>query len=132
MNDTYGHAIGDEVLKHIVNVTKSCIRDSDVIGRTGGEEFAICCPDMPHSAGAEVAEKIRKAIAVTPYKGQIVEIDVSASFGVCSVLSPIMVKPDAMLDMADKALYVAKMSGRNKVCAAPAFVGRPGKFEQAA
>lgn len=115
VNDTYGHHVGDLVLKHIVTVAKNNIRKSDIITRYGGEEFAIFLPHTYVKGAIDVAEKIRKMIANTPYLLNDKKINVTSSFGVYGVefyckedLEDIMIK-------ADRALYKAKESGRNKV-----------------
>lgn len=127
VNDTHGHAVGDEVLKHVAKVATGVVRASDIIGRMGGEEFAICLPDASLDAGLRTAEKVRAALEAKPYIGLNVEISVTASFGVCTARSVTMTKPDLMLDLADKALYLAKQAGRNKVCAAPHVIGETGR-----
>ncbi len=121
VNDNYGHAVGDMALKHVANVVRNNIRSSDIFGRIGGEEFAIGCPKTSHRAGMDVAEKIRKAVESAPYLHNHKEIPLTVSLGVCSMVAPFSIKPNTMMEVADKALYLAKMTGRNKVCTAPSF-----------
>jgi diguanylate cyclase (GGDEF)-like protein len=114
-NDAYGHACGDQVLAKVLAACREQLRTSDHIGRLGGEEFAILLPEIGGEA-VEVAEKLRRRIAslVVDYGSQIIQA--SASFGVA-----ILVDQDtSFADIsarADTALYEAKNSGRNKVCA---------------
>jgi diguanylate cyclase (GGDEF)-like protein len=115
VNDTYGHAAGDEALKHTVAICRRELRASDVFGRIGGEEFGILMPECSREQGGAVANRIRHAIATTP-----VELDpqaiitISASFGLaCSGTSGYVLKQ--LCADADAALYRAKRSGRNRL-----------------
>jgi len=112
INDTYGHGKGDQVLATVGQVTAGAIRASDFAGREGGEEFVVLLPATDRDQGAVVAESLRKAIAMI----QVTDIDrsITASFGV-AVLPDDATEPDALLRCADRALYVAKSRGRNRV-----------------
>jgi diguanylate cyclase (GGDEF)-like protein len=111
INDTQGHGIGDDVLTACVSACRKHLRSSDFLGRLGGEEFAILLPNTNLDGGAEVAGKLREAIAaLTADFG----FNVSASFGVATRQG----KHDdieAMLERADQAMYAAKRAGRNQV-----------------
>lgn len=115
VNDTYGHHIGDQVLKHIVTIAKNNIRKSDIIARYGGEEFAIFLPQTYVKGAIEVAEKIRRIIANTPYLLDIKEIKVTSSFGVYGFEFYCKEELEEIIIKADRALYKAKENGRNKV-----------------
>jgi diguanylate cyclase (GGDEF)-like protein len=112
VNDTLGHAIGDELLRQVAARVKSAVRENDVIARFGGDEFAVLQSDVEdfEAAGA-LAAKIGK-ILVEPYVIEGNEVHVSASIGI-SRYSPEVARPDAMMVQADLALYRAKEDGRN-------------------
>ena len=115
INDTYGHNIGDLVLQKIAQISRIVLRDIDIIGRIGGEEFAILLPQTNLEDSIKVAERLRIEIS----KGKIVlEKEVlenfTASFGIVSAHKNSTI--DELLIKADKALYAAKESGRNRVC----------------
>ncbi|MCB6183566.1 sensor domain-containing diguanylate cyclase [Leeia sp. TBRC 13508] len=117
VNDTYGHLAGDEVLKTVAKRVKSLVRALDVVGRYGGEEFALILPDTDLEGGLTLAERIRETIAADPVPFGDIEIPVSASLGV-SQFSPEMTNYELMVQAADQALYEAKHNGRNQVVAA--------------
>lgn len=114
VNDTYGHAIGDVVLQHIAGAMKAALRISDVPGRLGGEEFAILLPHTSLPDGLVIAERIRQSVEQTTIYASGNEIRITISIGV-SVVCPDYT-PDEALQQADDVLYVAKKSGRNRVC----------------
>jgi diguanylate cyclase (GGDEF)-like protein/PAS domain S-box-containing protein len=110
VNDTYGHLIGDDVLKKIVQIGKENIRESDLIARWGGEEFMILQTDIPSKEALVLAERLRQAIESHIFKdvGKV-----TASFGVATFRND--EKTDSFLKRVDDALYSAKTSGKNKV-----------------
>lgn len=112
INDTYGHAGGDSVLKAVAKAVQAELRDSDLFGRMGGEEFAIILPDADNRAAMAVAEKLRHALLALTFPGSHPPITVSASFGVAT-LDPGADDLDSLLLKADEALYEAKAIGRN-------------------
>ena len=116
INDTYGHQAGDLVLQQLSDVCRQTMREIDIIGRLGGEEFAILLPEANGAQAQEAAERLREVIAATVVRlEQDVSISFTASIGVAA-----LVAADhgvaAMLKRADEALYTAKNSGRNRVC----------------
>lgn len=116
-NDNFGHATGDQVLQVMARVILRCTRDTDIAGRIGGEEFAICCPETSLEGAALLAERIRAMLAQ-----ERLDIDeqchsVTASFGVSS-LCDLDKTFDALLNRADRMMYQAKNSGRNQVLSA--------------
>ena len=115
INDTFGHAKGDEVLAAVGAVVPTAIRASDFAGRFGGEEFALILPGTGRSGAAEVAEKVRAAIAAIEVDG--IDRRLSASFGV-AVLPEDAGEPGALFRAADRALYEAKRAGRDRVALA--------------
>lgn len=110
INDTYGHETGDKVLIAISKLVKNTIRKDDTVFRIGGEEFTIILPETTVDDAFLVAEKVRKAIEENPvYK----DIKITISSGVAD--SNCDTTPSSIYQQADKALYKAKNSGRNKV-----------------
>lgn len=118
INDSHGHKLGDIVLKKLADICKQTLREVDIIGRVGGEEFAILLPETDQQLAAEVAERLRAAIADTkiPMKDGL-PVQFSVSIGVASLVSKDD-NMDVLLNRADQALYEAKETGRNKVCVA--------------
>lgn len=118
VNDTHGHAVGDEVLRHTVSICRRELRESDVFGRLGGEEFGILMPACPRDHGIEVASRIRRALVENPVRQDAQHtIMVSASFGLaCSDISGYQLHQ--LFGDADTALYRAKEGGRNQLVAA--------------
>ncbi|KRB50160.1 diguanylate cyclase [Rhizobium sp. Root708] len=113
VNDTHGHAAGDQVLHAVAETCKANLRAGDLFGRLGGEEFAILLPHINRDGAAAVAEKVRLAIASRPIAGAFGELNVTASFGI-SALSIITKDIETMLAQADAAMYHAKHNGRNR------------------
>lgn len=113
INDTFGHAAGDSVLTNTVKACFSHLRETDYLGRMGGEEFAALLPSTNRSGALEVAEKLRGAIERLKFVFGEKEISVTASFGVVS-LDPSNRDFTTMLGHADEALYAAKSAGRNR------------------
>ena len=115
INDSHGHQIGDLVLKKLAEVCKGILREIDIIGRVGGEEFAVLLPETGEEAGAEAAERIRAAIescTVPMSNGSPIRFNVS--IGVAS-LSEQEHSVDVLIARADKALYQSKDAGRNRI-----------------
>jgi diguanylate cyclase (GGDEF)-like protein len=117
VNDSYGHPAGDVVLRTLVDVCKRQLRDSDMLGRLVGVEFAILLPRTGLEDAAMVAERMRAAIAATPVKLDRAMITLSASFGVTTIRADD--SSVTLLARADEALRTAKNSGRNRVELAP-------------
>lgn len=113
VNDTYGHAMGDEVLKHVVRGIQQCVRSTDVVFRYGGEEFVILLSNTGEQGGFRLAERIRQNIARTGCRYGQKTIYVTLSAGVHS-LGPQDSYQD-LFNLADTALYQAKNGGRNQV-----------------
>ena len=113
INDTHGHAAGDTVLLATVKTCLAHLRETDYIGRMGGEEFAALLPNTDRSGALEAAEKLRLAIERLKYDFGQQHLSVTASFGVVS-LDPSNRDYKTMLGHADEALYEAKSGGRNR------------------
>ena len=112
VNDTLGHAAGDGVLREIASRLGASVRPADVVGRVGGEEFLVVLPGCDHLRALGVAERLRVAVSREPVRALGREIPVTASFGVAGRRGP--VGPEALVALADAALYAAKRAGRNR------------------
>jgi diguanylate cyclase (GGDEF)-like protein len=121
INDTYGHGVGDQVLKEIAVVAKDSLRQVDILGRYGGEEFLIILPETEPEGGEIVAQRLREKIASTPIRSAGEDITVTASFGVSGYMTSKLHSLSArevleeIIKQADDALYQAKRLGRNRV-----------------
>jgi diguanylate cyclase (GGDEF)-like protein len=118
VNDTHGHPVGDLTLQQLVHVCRETLREEDVVGRLGGEEFAVLLPETGDTRAGEVAERLRLAIerAAVPLP-QGAALHVTVSIGV-AILEPDDVGIDMVLGRADRALYQAKNTGRNRIVVA--------------
>ena len=116
INDTFGHAAGDTVLASVAAAVQSVLRGTDLIGRLGGEEFAVLLPNTALPGAMEAAEKIRKAVGALRFTFGEQEIGITTSLGVAA-LDPSTREAESLLAHADKALYEAKDAGRNRVSA---------------
>lgn len=110
VNDTFGHQIGDEVLKGLSSIMKSCIRSTDILGRWGGEEFMIISPSTNIDGAFTLSESIRSKIEETTFK---TVNRVTVSVGIAQINSDLDEK--SIITKADKALYKAKKNGRNRI-----------------
>jgi diguanylate cyclase (GGDEF)-like protein len=113
INDTYGHAIGDEVIREVAARLRDSARDCDLLGRYGGEEFAILAPETGAAATA-LAERLRAAVSAEPVLTEVGPVTVTISVGVAHTDDG-GCELSAVLASADEALYQAKRSGRNRV-----------------
>lgn len=112
INDTYGHQVGDDVLRQLAQVLQGCTRSTDFVARYGGEEFVVLLPEAHEQAeGQLVAEKIRKAVEDTPF-AEVGRVTVSVGHSVSHASDA---AGKAVVARADEALYNAKGSGRNRV-----------------
>jgi diguanylate cyclase (GGDEF)-like protein len=111
INDTYGHVAGDAALCHVASSMRAVVREVDVCARYGGEEFCVILPRCSRDDALEVAERVREAIASIPVPrvGQV-----TASFGVATYPVDAQAKED-LVEMSDRAMYLAKAAGRNRV-----------------
>jgi diguanylate cyclase (GGDEF)-like protein/PAS domain S-box-containing protein len=114
VNDTYGHAAGDQTLKAVADYCSSHLRGTDVLGRYGGEEFVVLLPETTGPAACEAAERLRRGIEALAVPIAARTVKVTASLGVAA-LDPTHPTLDNLLDCADQALYEAKSAGRNEI-----------------
>lgn len=119
VNDTYSHAAGDEVLKHFVATIQRHLRDTDELGRLGGEEFSILLPQTSAEGAAMMAERLRSAVESSPAVFGPTRIAITVSIGGVQSQAGSAPEVDALLARADEAMYAAKQGGRNRVVWAP-------------
>ena len=116
VNDTHGHAVGDDVLRGVANVLRSCMRESDVLGRWGGEEFIILMPDTQTHEGLIALNRLRRQLAQSPPAGNLPLLRVTLSAGVAAHRAGDSL--EHLIERADRALYTAKDAGRDRCMAA--------------
>jgi diguanylate cyclase (GGDEF)-like protein len=114
VNDTYGHDIGDVVLRQVAATLRREARTEDLVARMGGEEFLVIAPDTTLSAALHLAERLRNAVARTPFTSGAVSHTSTISVGVAQ-RDRAMTRVDELLKVADEGLYEAKRAGRNRV-----------------
>ncbi len=120
VNDTHGHAAGDQVLKAVAEVLVDSVRPMDTVARIGGEEFAIVLPNCLPAVAPTVAERVRRRVAqrqIALPEGQTIAVTVSLG----GAFAPPWVRssPTLWLERADRQLYLAKSRGRNRACIEP-------------
>jgi len=115
INDTHGHAVGDEVLKGVSRIFQDSIRGSDLAARYGGEEFTLMLPETTLDDAVHSAEKIRALIESKPLQTRAGPIAVTVSVGVSTAPDPEIPSARELIVVADGALYRAKRGGRNQV-----------------
>lgn len=118
VNDTYGHHVGDVALQSLMATSRQALRDWDILGRMGGEEFAVLLPETDATQSLDVAERLRMAVAATGIPiddGKVVHMTISTGIATANDGD---ITVDGLLERADKALYEAKRSGRDRVCVA--------------
>ncbi len=123
VNDTYGHAVGDEVLRQVAERLSKQVRAYDWVGRWGGEEFLIVLPGTGLPEACAAAERLRQCLAATPATiagGRTIALSASLGVASLSVTEAAEVSLDEVVRQADRALYRAKAQGRNQVCLAEA------------
>ena len=116
LNDTFGHAVGDHVLREVAQAIAEAVREDDVPARFGGEEFAVLLRNPSPEVAVEVGERVRRAVSTLDLRRLGVP-GVCVSVGVAVATSPEM-PLDVVIDEADRALYRAKRGGRDRVVAA--------------
>lgn len=113
VNDTHGHAAGDDVLRELARLLKRFIRSSDLAARLGGEEFVVVMPDTGVGGAEAITSRLRRGVA----ESTGVKTPITVSIGVAELQGP-NDTPERLLRRADDALYEAKRGGRNRVIAA--------------
>ena len=115
VNDTYGHATGDVVIKELGEILRRMKRETDIVARFGGEEFCVLCEETDTEGAAQLAERIREELEATIFQTELGRLNVTASIGVATFPNDAMTER-ALFETSDRALYAAKHSGRNRVC----------------
>jgi diguanylate cyclase (GGDEF)-like protein len=117
VNDTYGHATGDVVIKELGNVLRRVKRDTDIVARFGGEEFCVLCEETETEGAVMLAERTRDELKQTTFNTELGKLQVTVSLGVATFPRDAKTAGD-LFEAADRALYAAKHGGRNQVCIA--------------
>lgn len=117
INDTYGHIVGDAVLKGIAGILSQSLRSIDMCARFGGEEFCLMLPETTKEQAFAVAERIRLRVEEAKIMAYNESLACTISIGIASYPDDAE-QANALIDKADKALYRAKAQGRNRVCVA--------------
>lgn len=112
VNDQYGHLVGDEVLKGVGEVLREVMRETDLAGRWGGEEFLVISPNTEQAQAAALGERLLEAIR---NKAAANDIHVTVSIGIATITPPVENASEQLLQIADKNLYRAKAEGRNRI-----------------
>jgi two-component system, cell cycle response regulator len=131
VNDTYGHPVGDAVLQGVARVLRRETRESDLVCRFGGEEFAVVMPETNPQDALKLSERIRIAVGETRWP-RVPQLHVTVSMGVIGATAPgVLPNPEDWIELCDRQLYAAKHNGRNRI--AHAFVpdSRPGELKAA-
>jgi two-component system, cell cycle response regulator len=127
INDTYGHAVGDIVLRRVAGELQASVRTEDLVARFGGEEWIIMTRGIDADGAKAFAERIRAIIQRAVINAESVRVPVTMSLGVAHTqLAPDITSPDMLIEAADVALYAAKRGGRNRV-----EVAYPGRYNNA-
>jgi diguanylate cyclase (GGDEF)-like protein len=115
VNDTYGHSVGDQALRHLVKICRDNLREEDIFARYGGEEFCALLPETDASTAKEVAERLRYNIESTPMELDEQLLHLSVSIGLSGIDARQETDIEPWLERADQAMYRAKEQGRNRV-----------------
>jgi diguanylate cyclase (GGDEF)-like protein len=115
VNDAYGHAAGNQTLAMLAEVCRNELREVDLLGRYGGEEFVALLPETDLDGGRQAAERLRRAVAKSGHGHDHGPTTITISLGV-AVLADSDETLAALIDRADRAMYLAKRTGRNRVC----------------
>ncbi len=115
INDRFSHSVGDQVLMKVAEILQSNLRQTDVAGRYGGEEFLLILPNTDNAAALQVCEKLRACVREYDWSRIAPGLEVTISMGICA--HPEARSHEELLQMADRFLYAAKNTGRNKVMA---------------
>ncbi len=114
VNDNYSHAVGDHVLRTMADRWRKAVREVDILGRYGGDEFVVLLPETEMDSAIQVADRLRQVICSTPIETPAGDIPVTVSVGVAAINEDISTF-DILMEKADEIMYTAKTSGRNRV-----------------
>ena len=116
VNDTHGHEVGNQALRHLAEILRYEVRTTDVVCRYGGEEFALIFPETHLNLAVKVADRIRLQIQNTPASTEAGALDLTVSMGASVYMKTSSLDVDEFVDSVDKYLYEAKQAGRNCIC----------------
>jgi len=116
VNDTFGHAEGDQVLCRVSSLLKTSVRKKDIVARYGGEEFILILPEARLDETFVIAERIRRLVEETLFEVGKTQVHLTLSMGISNFPSHRVKSKEELVEMADQALYDAKRGGRNRVC----------------
>jgi len=125
VNDTYGHPVGDVVLKGVARIIREKARDTDVVARYGGEEFAVVMPETDQKGAQAIAERIREAVRAENFQTELGPLKVTISLGIATFPEDAGEK-QGLVELADQSLYFAKRNGRNQVVTADRLAKKAG------
>jgi len=114
VNDTYGHSTGDVVIRELGQILQRLKRETDVVARFGGEEFCVLCEETDAEGAMHLAERVRQELEQTVFETELGKLKVTCSLGVATYPDHAKLR-DGLFDAADRALYQAKHTGRNRV-----------------
>ncbi|HMP42037.1 MAG TPA: sensor domain-containing diguanylate cyclase, partial [Roseiflexaceae bacterium] len=113
INDTYGHLVGDHVLREAAYLCRGVVRELDLVARYGGEEFIVLLPDADHRQALDIATRIQEQITTARITHGGIEIRITVSIGVATMPADEATSLDTLIDQADQRMYLAKSAGRN-------------------
>jgi diguanylate cyclase (GGDEF)-like protein len=113
INDQFGHAVGDLLLQSVAGILRKTVRETDIVARYGGEEFAILLPDTDRAGVENVSEKLRKYVEAMRFK--VPETDITISVTISIGVSVFQGNRREFFNEADRALYLSKSEGKNRV-----------------
>jgi diguanylate cyclase (GGDEF)-like protein len=119
INDTYGHVAGDQVLVHTTKTVRECLRQDEIIGRYGGDEFVILLPGSDGAQGQQIAERLRSKMVSQTIATSKGDLSLTFSLGLAELRETHSTSLEMLLDLADQALYAAKRAGRNQLASSP-------------
>ncbi len=114
VNDTYGHDVGDEVLRTLSSILVRVFRNVDCVGRLGGEEFAVCLPETDLGGAMRACDRLRTELMTTPVEARGEPVSITASIGL-ACFDKELGSSESLLKRADELLYEAKRNGRNRI-----------------
>jgi len=117
INDHHGHPVGDGVLRELADIMKHTARDTDAVGRIGGDEFVILLPDTGWQGAMTFAERLRKNVDDHAFGSDQLPLEITISVGVATQKGSDDLDSSSLMEAADRSLYRAKSEGRNRICA---------------
>ena len=121
INDSYGHAIGDQVLIQTAKIIRDYLRQNEIIGRYGGDEFMILLPNSASAQGQRISERLQEKIVELKIDIPKDDLVVTLSLGIADLKETKSATLEILLECADQALYTAKRAGRNQIAVSPSL-----------